>query len=434
MIVPTRRTLRLATIGIPISALPILMGPGLWSLWFIGVIGLLLAIAIAVWRLPRAGDLELKVRTPSLIHVGREEALTVEVVAHGKRPPVVEWFPRWGGVLTGEARAVSRGLDAWSLPLRPTRRGEAVVEAFTARWEDPLGLVARTVEIPIDRRIPVTPDIRSVREQALQFFTRRDFLSGLRMQRYLGEGSEFESLREYQPGLDPRGLDWKATARHRKLLVREFQAERNHPVIIAIDSGHLMREPIEGIPRLDHAINAALLFSFVALKSGDRVGLLSFDDRIREFLPPRRGAASFPRLQSHCSRIEYSDRETNFTLSMAELRQRVRRRSLVVCFTDFVDTITAQLMVENLKRLGSRHLLLFVGLRDSGLEGLRNARPSDALAVHRSVVAEELLRERGAVLAELRRSGIQCLDCTPAELSNALIAQYLRIRAREMVG
>ena len=434
MIRPTTRTLLLAAAGIPLATLPLIITPALWAVWFLSV--MLLGVLIAfdtLWML-RGRDLDLSVTTPEILYVGREDTVQVGVQSTGREVPPIAWLLELGGVLTGRVEEHTHGAETWTAPLRPTRRGEAEVRAVWARWQGPLGLAERTRRIALDRAIPVIPDIRSVREEALRFFTRRDFLVGKRVQRYLGEGSEFESLKEYQPGYDPRNLDWKATARHRKLLVREFQAERNHPVLIAIDSGHLMREPIDGIPKLDHAINAALLLSFVALKSGDRVGLLGFDERVREFIPPRRGMGNFHRIQERCARIDYSDRETNFTLSIAELTQRVRRRSLVVLFTDFVDSITAELMRENIRRIGTRHLLLFVGLRDSGLVDIRDAKPRNALSVHRSVVADDLLRERAAVFRELHRLGVQCLDVTPRDLSNALIARYLRIRQREMVG
>jgi uncharacterized protein (DUF58 family) len=110
-----------------------------------------------------------------------------------------------------------------------------------------------------------------VRQAALRFMSAREFIAGSKVQAHRGEGTEFDSLREYLPGLDPRALDWKSSARHRKLLLREHRAERNHQVVMAVDTGYLMSEPLAGIPRLDHAVNAALLLGFAALKTGDRV-------------------------------------------------------------------------------------------------------------------------------------------------------------------
>ena len=187
--------------------------------------------------------------------------------------------------LLGAARAPparhgarARGLAALDRPARPARASSS-----GGRWA---GAVA------------ILPNVRGVRQAALRFVElARVPVRARRCRAHLGEGSEFDSLREYVPGLDPRAIDWKASARHRKLLLREFRAERNHQVVLAIDTGYLMSEPLAGIPRLDHAINAALLLGFVALKTGDRVGLYAFDERVRLFAEPRSGARAFPRLQ-----------------------------------------------------------------------------------------------------------------------------------------
>ena len=434
MIQPTRATLLWLLGGLPLALLPIAFGPGSWTIWLVSALAFALWLTVEAFLILSPRALKLDVSTPEILYVGRSGEARI-AIRHPTRPGRrFEWVLELGDNLEEVTPLVRRDLEPLVFTLRPTRRGEVEVKALWARWNGPFGLLQRTRRIPLDRTIAVLPDIRTVREEALRIETQRTVLVGQRVQRFLGEGSEFESLKEYQPGYDPRGLDWKATARHRKLLVREFQAERNHPVIIAIDSGHLMREPIHGIAKLDHAVNAALLLSYIALKSGDRVGMVSFDSKVRQSLPPKRGIATFPRIQSHCARIEYSDRETNFTLSIAQISQKFRRRALVVLFTDFVDSITAELMLENMKSISRRHLLLFVGIQDSGLLEVRDAEPRSELAIHRAVVANDLLRERTGVFRELRRRGIQCIDSPPEQLTNALIARYLRIRQREMVG
>lgn len=435
---PTRIALLLLFGALPLAAAPAVLGASLWTYWFVATVACLIGIAIdAALALP-SRRLRIELATPEVLYSGAEELGTISIEAQVAGAPAIEARVDVGPTLAAIPHLSLRFDEdrraTGTISLRPSRRGEATIDSVWLRWRGPLGLVERIRRIRYDRTIPVIPDIRSVRQEALRFFTHRQFLVGQKVQRYLGEGSEFESLKEYQPGYDPRGLDWKATARHRTLLVREFQAERNHPVVLAIDSGHLMREPIAGTPKIDLAINAALLLAYVALKSGDRVGMVGFDDGIRVAAAPRRGVGSFPRLQERCARLEYSDRETNFTLSVAQISQQVRRRSLVVFFTDFVDSITAELMLDNLRRIGKRHLLLFVRLRDPGLEEIRDRTPTDAGVVHRAQVADQLLRERAEVFAKLRRSGVQCLDLVPDDVSAGLVQKYLRIRNREMVG
>jgi uncharacterized protein (DUF58 family) len=319
------------------------------------------------------------------------------------------------------------------LPLRALRRGPTAPPVLWARWTGPLGLLFREERHELGLAPMVTPDTTAVREVALRFAGSPLVQLGVKLERRRGEGSEFESLREFVPGMDLRALDWKSSARHRKLVAREHRAERNHQLVVAVDSGHAMSVPLESITRLDHAVRAALVLAWVALRSGDRVGVFGFDARVRCWAEPLGGGRAFPRSQQALASLPYSGEETNYTLGMAELSARVRRRSLVVLFTDVSDSTSAELMLENLDRLRARHLVLFVTLRDPGLDALAGAAPDAAADLHRSVIAGELRSDRELVLRRLKRMGIQVLDAAPSEASPQLIARYLDVKRREMV-
>jgi uncharacterized protein (DUF58 family) len=318
------------------------------------------------------------------------------------------------------------------LRIRPTRRGTLRIEQLWLRWRGPMRLIEGTRRFPIARNVAVVPNILPARGDALVLYF-RDALFGTKSQRDAGEGAEFESLREYAPGLDSRFIDWKHSARHRKMLVREFRTERNHPIILAFDTGHLMREPLDGIARLDHSLNAGLLLARVALSADDLVGAYSFDSRARLFLPPGRGVHAFRRIQQSSAALAYTTDETNFTLGIAELQTRLRRRSLIVLFTDFIDTITAELLVENIRRLSSKHLLVFVTLRDKFLPDLFEAPPASGDAIARAVLAADFLRERSIVLEKLERLGIHCIDVPAKDLTTALLNRYLLIKQRGLL-
>jgi uncharacterized protein (DUF58 family) len=195
-----------------------------------------------------------------------------------------------------------------------------------------------------------------------------------------------------------------------------------------------MGEPLEGIPRLDRAINAGLFLAYVSLRAGDRVGLFGFDQKVRVYLEPHGGTNVFPRLQVASSALEYSGVETNFTLALAELSVRLRRRALVVVLTDFVDTITAELMVESLERMARNHLVLFVSLRDRQVETVADQEPKHLRHVAESVVASGFIHEREVVLRRLARTGIQVIDAAPSEVTVELINRYLDIKRREMIA
>ncbi|MCA9548292.1 MAG: hypothetical protein KC613_28005, partial [Myxococcales bacterium] len=211
------------------------------------------------------------------------------------------------------------------------------------------------------------------------------------------------------------------------------RAERNHQVVLAFDTGHLMGEPLGGVPKLDRAINAGLLLAYYSLRAGDRVGVFGFDAQVRHYRAPQAGVRAMAGIQHACAALNYSADETNYTLGLSELGRRLRRRALVVVLTDVVDAITAELMVEHLDRLARRHVVLFVSLRDPALDAVIQAEPRDALDVHRAVVAADLVRERDAVLHRLRRRGVTCLDAAPEQVSVGLINRYLEIKRRERI-
>jgi uncharacterized protein (DUF58 family) len=321
-----------------------------------------------------------------------------------------------------------------ALPLVARRRGTASVDAAWVRWTGPLGLVARGARHALDRPIAVVPDLAPVRAAAFRYFGSRELEAGVQVERYVGDGSEFDALVEYVPGLDPRAISWKASARHRALLCQEFRAERNHQVVLALDTGHLMAEPLDGVPRLDHAVTSALLLAYVSLRLGDRVGLYGFDRTARAWAEPQGGLRAFSRLQALSAGLAYSTEETNFTLGLTELSARLRRRSLVVVFTDFVDTVTAELMLENVSRLARRQLVVFVALRDPLLDRLARAPPRRLGDLYRSVVAADFVRERERVLARLRRMGVATVDAPPGQVSARLVSRYLEVKRREQIA
>jgi uncharacterized protein (DUF58 family) len=360
---------------------------------------------------------------------GWRRAVTLEAVV--EVDPILAPIPLQT-VRLARAPAAAHAEASHAIEVKPRRRGAARLVAVHVRWTGPLGLVERRAILPLAATIKVVPNIGSVRAIALRMLGSPEVAAGLKVERYLGDGTEFESLREYLPGLDHRAIDWKQSARHRKLLTQEFRAERNHQVVIAIDGGQLMAEPLAGIPRLDHAINAGLLLGWFCLRTGDRVGFASFDERLRSWAEPMAGAGAFPRLRHLTAEVAYRAVGTNFTLAIAELSTRLRRRSLIVLFTEVLDTISAELMIENVTRLARRHLVMFVSLRDPGVEARMQAAPSTLTAMTEAVVAGDFDRERSLVFERLRQVGVHCIDTTPDRFSMAVINRYLAVKRREL--
>ncbi|TFI59242.1 DUF58 domain-containing protein [Sphingomonas parva] len=437
MIYPTRRTILITAGSAPAAFLLGVFAPGYW---FVGLVflGFLIALLVLDAALGAAGrDMAPIVSGPMSAAVGRELALTVSVRA--ARAP-----PRWceAALDSHYLLAAPQGLRTrivlhggegeTTIPLVPLRRGTARLETVWLRWQGPLGLVWKQRRLSLGEEIVIVPDIRALRERSADF-SHRDMLHGLTARMQIGEGAEFEALAEFQQGMDRRSIDWKQSARHRRLLAKEYRTERNNNVIIALDSGRTMCEPLAGLPRIDRAVGAALLTAFVALKDGDRVSLFAFDSHPRVSSKPVSGARAFTLLQRLAAGIEYSERETNYTLALATLTTGLNRRSLLVIFTEFSDTISAELMLQAVGTLLKRHLVLFVLLRDEELEGLAAAAPETPEAVTKAVTAAALLRERRLVVGRLRRLGVHVIEAAHDQAGPALLNAYLGVKQRNLL-
>ncbi len=436
MIQPAPRALALLALGLPLAALPSLAWPQLWPLWVVFGGASLAAWGVDAVLCPRR--LTWKLDSPDTLAM----AATGEAVVYLEAPLVL------ARDLTTELRLelsetlqpsptvagrLAAGGCKLRVPLVARRRGRAAIEEAWVRTLGPLGLMRRTQRFALRRSLEVVPNLTPVHAAALAFANPRETMAGLKIERFAGDGSEFEALRDYQTGMDPRSIDWKSSARHTRLLSRELRAERNHQVILALDTGRLMAEPIHGVPRIDHAIHAALLTAYVGLRHGDRVSLFSFDQRPGRLTPPRGGVGALAHLIRYTGELGYSDAETNFTLALTDLTSRLRRRSLVVVMTELVDTVSAELMVENVLRLARRHLVLFVALRNPDLEEMTTAEPHRMEQVERAVIADSIARERQLVLRRLRRRGVACIDERPERLNAELLNHYLEIKRRERI-
>ncbi len=436
MIYPTRRAIVLMAIGAPAALLIGLISPGYWVVagaWVALVLGLILVDAVIG---PSRASAELTLETPRTLGIAGQGAMTVRAAFDRSAPPAGEIAIETNERLTAAPDRLTarftQGAAQAAADLTPLRRGEGEIQTLWLRWRGPLGLVWKQIREAPARKIAIIPNIQAVKDEAIRLFS-REAMFGLKTQLETGDGSEFHSLRELVGGMDPRTIDWKQSARHTKLLSKEFRTERNHPVVFAIDCGRLMCDPLLGVPRIDRALNAALLLAYVSLKLGDRAGLYGFDAKPRVFSGVLSGAGAFPMLQRVAAGLDYSSEETNFTLGLTQLSAALERRSLVVIFTDFADTTSAELMLENVGRLLRKHLVLFVVLRDEELESIARREPLDADDISRAVTAEALMRERDVVAGRLRRLGAHIVDAPAERLGPALISAYLDLKRRELL-
>ncbi|MEM9105224.1 MAG: DUF58 domain-containing protein [Pseudomonadota bacterium] len=311
-------------------------------------------------------------------------------------------------------------------------RGDKNLHRLSMRYSSRLRLFEIIADWVLDRTISVMPNITPILNGTIQT-QMLPLIDGAKDMRLRGEGSEFHQLRDFVAGMDPRTIDWKRSARLHSLTARETRAERNHQIILCLDSGHLMGERIGQLSKLDQAINAALALSWAGGLGGDLVGFYSFNSRPRAFVPPRPGRAAFAHIQATSVALVHDTAETNHTLGLSNLNSKLMRRSLVVVFSDFVDSVTAELLIENLAVMTRKHLVLYVAIRDPAL--LDIVHPDDVTmdTISQSVSARQILQERQQVLDRLRRLGILCLDTEPAALTAALLSRYIDIKSQELI-
>ena len=433
-IYPTRAAVFAAAAGVPVALVIAVVVPHAWYAalaWPSAV--LLLAIADALSGSTAA---TATLGAPASAQVGETVNLRLDVrvpAAPSRLDVALAAHPLLSAEDDGRSRmALEGGQGAALLPVKAIRRGTAAVERVWLRWRGALGLVWKQRSVDTGASWPVLPDIRPVRDRGAEIF-RRHALQGLIAQIDRGDGTDFDALVEFRPGMDRRAIDWKQSARHVKLHAKEFRTERNEQVVFAVDCGRQMSDPVAGLPRVDRAVSAMLLGAWVALKMGDRVALHAFDSRPRIASGLVSGAGAFVELQRLAARIDYGAEESNYTFALTTLSQRLTRRSMIVLFTEFTDLTSADFLVRGIARLAETHLLMVVVLRDEELEAIVGRAPAEADDVTRAVTAAALLRDRQVVLTRLRHLGVHVVEAEHDRVGDRLVAAYVDLKRRNLL-
>lgn len=436
-LIPTPRAALLVAAAAPVALLLAVFVPGSWLAAPALGTAVLALVVIDALLAGRADDVRLTIYPD--VEVGEESWLQLFAkFSRGLRSKVDCAIASDERLLPGgraEHALFPLADGAWQVAIayHPTRRGTGEIEELWLRWAGPLGLGTRQLRKPVEQDVRVWPNLAPVRSPSLQAFLRNAEF-GLIARRIRGEGTMFEALAEYEPGMDRRRIDWKASARHSHLYVKEYEAERNNQIVFAFDCGQAMCEPVSGLPRIDRAVTAALTTAYVALKGGDKVALFGFAARPELFTPFVADARDFRRLQQAAAGLDYHAQEPNFTLALATLAGRLQRRSLVVVFSDFTDPTSAQLMIESIGRLTKRHLVLFVTMQDEELDAMAQDDPHDLQRLAMAVSADALLRQRALVLSQLRAMGVDVIEAKHDRIGTRLIDSYLAIKRKGAIG
>lgn len=312
----------------------------------------------------------------------------------------------------------------------PPRRGSFSFGDLHLRLEGPTRLGALVARAGSAGAVRVYPNVLGPRRYELAARLGDLARLGFRSVRTAGGGGEFAHLREYVSGDPYRDLDWKATAKRHKPITRVLAQERAQNVLLCIDAGRMMAARLGAVSKLDHAIDAALLCAWVALRQGDRVGLCVFADEVTSFVPPGRGPGQYRRLLEAAHDVEPRLAFVDFRRLVEVVRVRLPRRSLVVVFTDLLDEDHAQPLVDSAALLRARHLPVCVTMRDEVVTALARApAPLDEMVYQRAAAAD-LLIERELLKARLQKVGVGIVEAPAGSLSVATVNRYLEIKAR----
>ena len=434
MIYPTRLAVVLTASGALVALAVAAAEPGRWFLALAWPLAVVLLCGFDGLRAGRSASVQAAFPDHAYVGETRECAISVKVASR----PRSAWIALQSSPLVSagdEGRAqvpLDDGSGAIRMPLEMLRRGRACFERLWLRWSGPLGLVWRQASVEIAAAFPVLPDLRPVHEQGARIFQRHAH-EGLIAQLAHGEGSEFDTLVDWRTGMDRRVIDWKQSARHLKLLAKEYRTERNNQIVFAIDTGRQMCEPVAGIARVDRCVSAMLLVAWIALKLGDRVALHAFDSRPRLSSGLISGGGAFAELEQIAANIDYSQEETNYTFALSTLAARLTRRSLVILFTEITDMVSAEFMLRGIRGLVRTHLVVVVVLRDEELEALASAEPVSADDVTRAITAATLLKDRRLVLSRLQHLGVHVVESEYDKVTEQLAQAYVALKTRDLL-
>jgi len=314
--------------------------------------------------------------------------------------------------------------------LAPTRRGRFDVVDLVVRVDGPLGLGARQRTLRRPDVLRVHPVFASRAEAELRINRARILEVGLRSARGRGAGTEFDQLREYGVDDEVRRIDWAASARAGKAMVRTYRAERNQTVLLLLDNGRVMAGTVADVPRVEHAMDAVMCLTTVATRLGDRCGLVVFDRDVRSVLPARAGREQLGRVAEAMYALHPVLAESDYRGAFTQAMARFRRRSLIVLFTDLVEQAVGESLLPALPLLARHHLVVIAAVRDPDVAGWAVAPPDDAQAAYRMAAATGAIAERERVIARLRGLGAVVVDAPAGKLAPALADTYLELKAR----
>jgi len=439
---PDRRLIYLF-LTLPVITTVLVLAPGSFTVtrqWALGIVdgSVVLLAVIDLLSLPQVKHFSATRSAGRIASLGKPHR--VELVISNKtrrdqqikvRDDVAEELHAQPEEFTLTLRPESRSTLHYEL--RPKRRGAFKLTKIYVQVRSRLRLWRRFLDCPQESVVNVYPDMKQLSQYAMLARTDRLTQIGVRRMRRVGQDHDFERLRDYTVDDNYKHIDWRSTARRNRLTVKDFQESQSQRIIFMLDCGRMMTNEADEISLLDHGLNAMLMLSYVALRQGDSVGLISFSDRVHGFVPPGGGMNQMNHLL-HASFDRFPEMvESRYDQAFLYLAAHCRKRALVVLISNVIDEVNANQVERYLGSLTGRHLPLGVLLRDHRLFDAANMEQPQGRDLFRAGAAAEILSWRRQVLRDLNSKGVLSLDVYPEDLTAPLVNQYLNIKARHLL-
>jgi uncharacterized protein (DUF58 family) len=431
MPIPTGR----AALLVALAAVPLaILRPDAWVAVAVALAVILVLVASDFFAATAPGLVDVEREFPATLALGERGDLAWLVKnrsARATRVTVADaLWPSFDATRRASTFTVAGNRQhRFTAEIAPQRRGRFPFGAVTIRTLGPLGLVVRQQTRDVAGTLAVLPAYPS--RDLMRTRMRIPLETGIRAVRTRGTGTDFDQLREYRPGDDIRRVDWAATARQQKAIVREYRAERNQHVVAMLDNGRVMAGTVGDAPRVEHAMDAVLGLTQVASNIGDNIGLVTFDNQVRGIVPVSNSKAQFARMTEAMYLLDPQYDESAYRTAFTTAASRFRRRSLFVVFTDLVESVVADSLLPALTTLTRTHLVMVAAVRDPDVADWAAASHHRSTEeVFRSAAAIASLDARDRTIAELSSIGAVVVDARPGELAVDVVDRYLELKAK----
>jgi len=317
--------------------------------------------------------------------------------------------------------------------LRPLKRGEYSFGAINIYVSTLVGLIQRRYTFPSDTLVPVYPSIIQMKKYEFSAFTNNLTELGLKRIRRIGQTTEFDQIKEYVRGDDPRNINWKASAKSTGLMVNHYEDEKSQPIYCIIDKGRLLRSPFDGLTLLDYSVNSTLVMTNVALRKQDKAGIITFSNKMSSVVKADRKSGQLNRILETLYNQKTFYKESNFEILAGFVQRRITNRSLLLLYTNFESMSSYRRQLPYLRMLSKKHLVVVIFFENTELDDIIQSDPESNEALYTQVVAEKFALEKQLIVSDLKKNGIHSILTAPENLNVNTINKYLEFKARGMV-